>query len=548
LTGEKFWRLGFVLPPEKEGGPPRRFSIFKTSEIPPDQVEAVEPVAAGFLGTVTSESFDLAESFYQDHTLLFAIQCHARGWHELARAAYKPYGRDPKFLRRILAMWARDAAMDRLRDPAVDRHTVLQHLKACADASPRSEDQRSDPLIADLEATVASPPPATEAARWIDQLLEVTHVRRNRNDTSYEDDPAWGYHPIYAAMLGQWFDRMPLLLEHVDDRRITRCALAACAFERYRFGDSSVLRPGEYPARLGDLVKRLIADVAGQEFRDQAPDFDLAAAKAWWVTTQKTGEESWLSRSAVRLDVYRRRSVNAPQLFLLVSRYPKLFTELYRRLLQEDLEAGSDDLALAVRNAPLEAEARTALWVEGTNAHTFRMRSLSLQALFKEQHPDAVSLFLQELKRHPSTPPGEYWTCEPPCLLGILRWTEDDAAWRAFLRFTKASDVGQRAEIIHHVGYTYLEQQVIGKRLAFAAHFLEDRTVCDPSSGPKYEGVPAANFLGKITIRNLTASTLGGLLRHKPYPEKNWTAEQWETYIQKLKQDDRMQRAGAMAP
>lgn len=155
-----------------------------------------------------------------------------------------------------------------------------------------------------------------------------------------------------------------------------------------------------------------------------------------------------------------------------------------------------------------------------------------------------MSLFLAELKKHPSTSARENGNCEPPYLLEVLRWTDDGDVRRAFLRFARDSDVRQRAGIIHHMGYTHLGQQVIGKRLAFLMYFLEDRTPCDPAR----DGSWAVRFLGKVTIRNLTASTLGGLLAQKPYPEKNWTAEQWEAYVQKLKQDVRLQRAGMMEP
>lgn len=550
LSGEKFFRLGFVLPPAKEGGQPRRFSIFGNSEVQADYVEAAEPVAASFTGTVTSESFDLAESFYQDHTLAFAIQCQARGWRELAQAAYKPYSRNLAVLRRILRFWARDAAVDRLRDPSVDQRTVLQQLKAIAEAARPPGDQRRDPLIDDLEKTLATPPSDNEAERWVSQLMDITYVRRDRDETENEDNTAWRYHPVYASMLERWFERMPLLLEHIEDRRITRCARQACASGREPFGEGSMLHPGAPPARVGDLVRRLITDVAAQEFRDRRTEsgFDVAAARAWWAQTQPIGEEAYLQRNVFRTDEYRDRSLNAPALFLLAGRYPKRFQELYRKLIQEELDGDVDDIAIALHNASLEADVKTALWIEGTKAHSFRIRSLALQSLFKAQHPEAVQRFLEELKRHPATPPGEYWTCQPPYLLGILRWTEEDAVWRAFLRFTENSDIGQRAQIINHAGYTYLGQRALGKRLAFLAHFLEDRAVCDPCSGPKYNGVPAAHFLGKVTLRNLTASTLGGLLAQKPHPAKNWTLEQWEAYITKLNQDERLQRAGVMAP
>jgi hypothetical protein len=104
----------------------------------------------------------------------------------------------------------------------------------------------------------------------------------------------------------------------------------------------------------------------------------------------------------------------------------------------------------------------------------------------------------------------------------------DPAAWTALEKTAKRVDVGLRMEFLNPMTYIDRPARTREARLQFLSKFLDDQTVRDATSSPKYDG-PYAGFsdFPKIEVRNFVAQKLAWHFKMDVEPKPDWTDTEW---------------------
>ena len=313
--------LGFLLKPSAKSEPPTLLIGDYTKQLDPiykPKWSIVQP---------TLKEVDETDS---DGGLLFAIQCQARGWDELAAKQFaKSWDGARGTAREQVLRSASDYWEGQLTKAASDRKEIVRRLKDLGRRDKAFDTQYHQKLIKSLELALIpgkGKPGSIEAL--IDDLVEYTGPRLSH--VWYEREE----HYKRLAVLG--FEAVPALIEHLDDDRLTRGIMIG--FNNF------------YPfnLRVRDIVSDLLKGLAGQEAkfdwlrRQTGYTVPKDGITAWWLKAQKEGEEAFLLRRFLDLDEpsdgARGARIREHRLLLLVAKYPNRIPEFYRTILEKNLD------------------------------------------------------------------------------------------------------------------------------------------------------------------------------------------------------------------
>jgi hypothetical protein len=505
--------LGFLT---KAAGPQTQAEfLIGTRRIPawgnarPKEVKA-EP------GVETGTEISAGGLFKTNAWLATALQCHSRGWtgfaivllerslkeqfdHDIPREGDDQRG--SSLTEVAFLAWAHHVT--ELFRPKSDRSAILEHLKILIATESRLDVDLNRRLIADLEATLRTrkaEPGTLEAL--IDDLLELPPGDFNMNPSAE-----------VLAIIERGFQAVPALMDHLEDRRLTRFVAT---------GVGSHIPT--YPNSVGDISAMLIWALAGwEEGRDDDGEWKRHV-REWFEKAKGIGEEAYLLANA-------RPAGKWPNLYalrILAKKYPRKLAELYRDLLEKRVELVSWPLTDQIVRSGLTREEKLDLLKTGARDANLDHRYYALRSL-QEFDPDAcVSPLVETLDALPATSKGRYWACREASFGSLVSETKDTRAWKALGAAARRADVGLRLELMSEISLSVTDAANRKEHVAFLSGFLADKTFRVVASDPvKFDSAFAARRFPRLEVRNAAAMMLVPLLGMEEEPNPEWTQEQW---------------------
>ena len=223
--------------------------------------------------------------------LAAALQCKARGWHDLAEQLWTASIKEstgyhlgahfqppdlPKRTAVAYLAWAHYA--NELAKPNTDRVKIAKQIRHILATEPRLNTPDNRAFLGSLEAAIIpikAKPDSVE--RMIDDLTDVCNLSLREKESD----------PRVSRLMHAGFSAVPALIEHLDDERLTRSV---------RWGGSDKLT---WHIRVKHLVsnvlKALIGEDLGEDWlrRNPARTVNKGDARAWWDKARKVGEEAY---------------------------------------------------------------------------------------------------------------------------------------------------------------------------------------------------------------------------------------------------------------
>jgi hypothetical protein len=488
--------------------------------------------------------------------LALAIQCHARGWTELAGAlldrsrttnrsnesAY--WGARPRDDRLAVGLLAWNYWCRRFARSQVDRSPIVAQLQRLIDGKFVADDAAHRNVVIDMAATLVprdTEPGSLDAA--VESLLEL---QIDNAWPVFEDlfsDPGAERNPSFRQLQGAGLEAVPTLIKHLHDFRLTR------SVEHHRFGYSWHIRIADVVALLlnGLNPEKFAFDFRANEGRGRA--LDEAHVLHWWTENQGEKALDYLLKSAVAADSQGRRQGNKGILRALAQRFPDEFLRLFEEQLKGD--ENLYPFFETLRQSEVSQEQKSRILLIGVQHKDSHNRVSALRQLLSMQHPDAVPRLLRELDGIPRTPAVPYWKSAAGSIAELVNNTDDVRAWNAFETTARRVDVGQRLEMID--GLSNCSKRQRDRVIAALTKFLDDDSVRDISQEPAFlpgesaekamermnrdlfSGPCAGFFFHRLAVRDFAAMQLAYLLELPVNVHSEWTAHEWNRLRERVR-------------
>ena len=478
-----------------------RYSSSEVERISPENVD---------LKTVLAEysraTFDINVG------LATAIQCEARGWHELSKALWELTGKvesghchsifylpEDESPRTALRLTARIHWANELLEPDTDRAMFARRMKNLIAGEPKLDTEAHRRLLASLEAALV---PSTAELSSPEALIDdLVNLQGRKSIFAAYPDPS----PRYSRLVELGFDAVPALIEHLDDERLTRSVMEG--FNNFP----------TYHRCVGEVVGDMMQGLAGDNFglnllqQQQGRSVGKAKARAWYKKALETGEEKYLLEYALPAGW---ESPNDHILLVLANKYPQHLSELYREVLRNRPAMDSHSLAYSISESELPRGRKIELFALAERHHNLEHRMAAFLHLGELDSERFVTMLVQTLQELPRTPEGPYRFCPESSFAHLVMETDDPRAWQALLDTAKRVDVGLRMELMDPMDYSYIENRQRRQRVEFLAHFLDD----DSSR----------------RVRNFAATQIASILELEQHPDRGWTVHQWAEFRTKV--------------
>jgi hypothetical protein len=446
-----------------------------------------------------------------DQCLALAVQGKARGWDRLAQAYLKASHSSPGLRPRSkIVFLAWEYWNLQLSEPSSDWKVAARRLRRCLRAENRLATEENRSFLKSLELSLVPGPPNRGAIQAeVDDLINVCGDHFKTNDSRF------------VRLVRRGFDAVPVLIEHLDDRRLTR------AFSTMTVQGGPPPDEIYHRDRVCELVSQLLLGIADQDLGGewrQGPDkdcfqLDEARVRAWWAKARRVGEELYV-RDRLLPSGREIREPRDALLEIAVERYPQHLPALYRTFLKDRPECWSGSVAAALARSSLPSEQKRDLFVAAARHPDLWHRLPALKELRIQKYPLFTDLLLESLDRLPARPAGNNWNCPEDRLVARAAYSNDPRVWRTLLRAARRAEVGFRLEILATV------TSVVGtptqrQRLAFAAAFLDDATVRDRNTDSVYRGLTGIVY-PRIEVRNYAATRLEAMLDTNLWPRRAW--------------------------
>ncbi|MHC4985403.1 MAG: hypothetical protein ACYTFO_04525, partial [Planctomycetota bacterium] len=458
--------------------------------------------------------------------LPMAVQAWSRGHRDFARAALARVRADEEApwrtrLRALLAHAAWDYWSYELMFLSGDRAAALAHLEVLVDSGFGLDEDHHRSLVEDLRLTLSTPPIPADGLEGMLGTLAASWPTE-RDSFTLEDPP-------YRAIVERGFEAVPMLMSHLDDRRVAYSSVGQKGSHR-RF------------RRVSDLARPLVSELVGLSGVD-LDRLSREEIEAWWAQAQAQGEEAYLLANAAG----RNCSCNGPKwilrhiaLEMLNLRYPQALPELYEKVLAESPHLGTGYLAELIAKADLPPERKAEALLVGARHPGLAHRRAAIRQLLELDHPQAAALLIEEMRAIPPTPEGQYYYSPGTGVCMLACWTDDEEVWQMVLATARRVDVGQRMEIFEAMTYSHtLGDRQLERRIRLLAAFLDDATVRDMAADEaKYKWCAGDDF-ERLAVRDLAAMKLGDLLgmdREARRGDPDWTAQDWARFRESIRQ------------
>ncbi len=240
--------------------------------------------------------------------LLLAIQCHHAGHDELARFFYLRCDQEPRHsLKDCLHKIAWAYWTSQLADRTSDRHAIAKVLKRFVKPHEGVEGGSALELVQVLERTLA---PSTAKPGSIESMVDAL-VDYRRIDKTAESDPTWRYDrnpesrweeskfdswrldyqygepEMYLRLDRLGFDAIAVLIEHIDDKRLTRQYVSLIWPGRYVPNDSSSYET------VGQVARKLLEVYFHAEFPKKPSDYKPVKSDYEKIWNQLKDKNQW---------------------------------------------------------------------------------------------------------------------------------------------------------------------------------------------------------------------------------------------------------------
>jgi hypothetical protein len=522
--------LALVVPAGKGGQKARWYAGFSPETV--DNEEIVVTVAPGRATLLRTRTGYAGPRFIGDSDVSMAVFCYRRGGTALGLEFLKRKLEDYRGdVREEFARSAWDYWENTLVGPDRDRKPASKYLHLLYDESQPLRTDHNRSLLADLDITINSA--ATHhigIEGEIDELAD-TVPKANAVQASY----GWNtgsihdfdeISPVLQSLWLRGFDAVPILLQHVDDRRLA-------------YGEMTGMNM--YPThvmRVGEIVSKLLFGLAGAQKikKDWKPSgwLEMAnrkSAEQWWEHAKAIGEEQYLVENVLPLKDSQYDSPNAHNAAILAHKYPEKLPDVYEELLNRYPQAQKWEIAelLAGSKAPQEEKERLLVRTATTGGSDQHIGGF--WALVKMKSPQTLDLLIARLDSLPSKPEGADWLREAGALGLMVQELDSPRGWDALERLARRSVVGQRLEILgdlNNLSVTGLRQR---HRIEFLAKFVDDHTLCGFSQDAKgFDGPHPAFDLKKITVRDEVLQSISYQVGVRRYPRDDWKLEDWDAW------------------
>jgi len=351
-----------------------------------------------------------------------------------------------------------------------DRKEVWLRLRGLADEDRDLLTRKDRSTLDDLKSTLA--PRKSKSSRAEELIDELTDYWDDPDDIDNQIG-----HSAYHKLIELGFDAVPALIEHLEDKRLTRTSGRGI-----NQIDARTIRVGELVSGLLDgLADGAIGAADAWWFYGTFANPD--AARKWWTKAQKIGEEQWLLDHAIRpTDDDEADSVtrtNRLILRTLGAKYPNRLPALYQTILLKRRNVESEKITDVIAGSKLSHKQKITLLAEGAAHADYAHRFAALQELSVVDVATFQRYLFQALEQFPTEikDPGQ----PTPALriASLIRRTDDQKCWNALAAATRRASPELRLEIIDGAGWRYSPNEATGNRrecIRYLVSFLGDRS------------------------------------------------------------------------
>ncbi len=496
-------------------------------------------IVAGLFGSVAADPDQpVVWQPWFDRDLILAIQCHAEGQNELAEFLLdRCRARTPIPLKKRLLLIAWNHWVDQLTMPDSDRGALAKRLKEMMAKNPECVVDSTRQLVADLEITLKSPANRNvQNEVFIERLIEYSHrtdcelyviqegdsiFERYRNDRM-RNRASTG---VILSLAELGFEVVPSLMDHINDRRLTRCRSSHQPQEHFQ---DEMMRVGHHV--LG-LLNQWV-DHPNQEFEGER---DLQFYQSWWQEVCKEGEENYLAKN-----LWPNKAINNtipywPYLEMIFHKYPNRLPSIYQDNLDKRPECLSHQIVDLLAKGPFSKEEKIRWLMPGVKHRRAEHRLHALAALqtvdikrFEEAWLEVMGVHLQgDLK----------WEDSPFCtgVAGLARNADDAQVWQLLEKVTKRAPVEHRGRFLNDFCCSYFDKSV-KLQIRFLLQFLDDDSLWEQRlPRPPFEENAQFISMTKVEIRNLAAVKLASLWELPEKEEEPTSPEEWKKLRDKVR-------------
>lgn len=536
--------FGFVLEKGDQNQPPLLLIGTEAFRCPwPVKVIDTKRLDAGRVRAEWSE-----QAFEINSALATAIQCRARGEDAAATSLLDASLRQEvghhssRFRQRAnlaprtaLAIMAWSHWMGELVQAGADRAAALKRLKALIAAEAALNDAAHQELILALEATLvpsAAKPASVES--MIDSLVDHPYEAPRPKGETDRAEP----NPRVLEVALRAFEAIPALLEHLDDKRLTRGLKGG--------QDNAPLQN----QRVGDVVRELIEALAGNEmerdylYRFHMPGEKKDAAMPWWTRAKGMNQEEYFVSHVLPAEGTKRGFPHLLLLRVIREKHPDRLPELFLTVLEKRRDVAIHYVIKEVMRSALPRERKLELLTRAADSDDLEHRRAAYWAL-KELDPAAFAdRLVKTIEALPQTPEEPYWKCREGTFATLATQTDDPRVWKALAAAAKRADVWLRMQYLNAMTYECKERLNRRRRLEFLVQFFEDAEVRQaqhwrgmPDTKSKYFGPFAGATFDRIEVRDFAGMQAAYLLElsDTPSSSSNWTPDQWAAFRDRIK-------------
>jgi hypothetical protein len=498
------WSVAFQTKPGNKTELAEYFADLRRSEVGWDQKsEPIEPDSA-FLKDARIDS---------DDAFLLAIHCQARGWADFAKQLLQRSQQDAKEApRKRLIQLAWSYWEGELFTADTDRTAAGKRLKALIKQDKELDTERNQELLKLLDQTLV---PTKAKAGTVDALID--DLVNYTGNVIYDHD--WVFKPddrfSRVARLG--FAAVPALIDHLEDRRLTRVFFVPLATGPVR---------SSFPIQVCDVVSNLLESLAGEPLGDHHPADPTSkeAALKWWQKAREMGEEKYVVEHVFLKKPPEWQNqmphLNYIALNLAVAKYPQHIPELYRIVVDRRPNIPAYQLAEALLLCKIPEKEKLDAFLHASECKMMELKLAALRGIEQLDKGRYKSILLETLEQTPRAELDAGWTDTDMLNIALMAaGCDEPQVWSMLEKVIKRSTPNWRLRMLGQVApHVHYPPADAPQRLRFLAKFLGD-TGSGDYGGHK-----------NLEVRNLVAPDIAAFLG----PELKWdvprSGEDWAKF------------------